>query len=60
MKCVCKETHTLKFSLHRVSAALLDIASDILVQERFYTKLSVYEYYTLCCFVCFNFWKKNT
>jgi len=59
MKCVCKETHALKFTLYRVRAALLDIAFDTVVQERFYTKLSMYEYYTLCCFVYFNFWKKN-
>jgi hypothetical protein len=50
MKCVCTETHALKVTLHRLRAALLNIASDILVQVTFYTKLSMYEYYTLCCF----------
>lgn len=35
MKCVCKETHALKFTLHRLRAALLDIASDILVKKDF-------------------------
>lgn len=50
MKCVCKETHALKVTLHILRAALLDIASDISVQVTFYTKLSIYEYYTLCCF----------
>ena len=51
MKCVCKGKHALKFTPHRLRAALLDIASDILVQGRFYTKVSMYEYYRLCCFV---------
>jgi len=29
MKCVCKETHALKFTVRRLTATLLDIASDI-------------------------------